>query len=72
MCECLQGQAAVGGVSLYMMKSHYQEFSKHGPKGLAEAIGEETHADLAQYADVSCLMSGTGLAVGSSLVVCQQ
>eukprot|EP00891_Asterochloris_glomerata_P004170 jgi/Astpho2/4170/Aster-05137 len=33
-----KGQAAVGGVSLYMMKSHYKEFAQHGAKGLAEAI----------------------------------
>ena len=61
----LQGQAAVGGVSLYMMKGHYQEFSKHGAKGLAEAVGEEAHAELVQHA-----MSGAGIAVCSSAIVC--
>ena len=40
----------MGGVSLYMMKGHYQEFSKQGAKGLAEAVGEETHAKLSQLA----------------------
>lgn len=60
----LQGQAAVGGVSLYMMKSHYKEFAQHGAKGLAEAIGEGTHAQLAL-----CAIPGTGTAASSSVIV---